>query len=87
MMVPAVAVPVVFGVVAATMLAALAHLLRGQNTRDLLGMWLRVQAGFWLAHVIAALLNLPLYTVGDLQIVAAVAGGALAAVLGIIAAR
>jgi quinol-cytochrome oxidoreductase complex cytochrome b subunit len=69
------------------MLAALTHLWCGGSLRDLLGTWLLVQMGFWGADIAAALFRAPLYTIGDLQIVAATAGGFVISVFQIVTRR
>ena len=78
MIVPAVALPLALGTVCASALAAAAHVWRGHTRRDLLTIWLVTQAGFWIGHWAASLLGVPLYTVGDLHVVAGLAGGAAA---------
>ncbi len=79
--------PIALGVVIATMIAAGAYVVRGRAPRDLLVWWVTAQAGFWGAHLVAALFRLPLYTVGDLHIIAGIVGGATAIVLQIVATR
>ncbi len=79
--------PIVLGAVVATMIAAGAYVARGRSRRDLLVWFVAAQGGFWGAHLIAALFRLPILTVGDLQIVAGIAGGVTAIVLQIVAAR
>ena len=66
------------------MLAALTHLWLGGSLRSLLALWLYVQIGFWAADFAAALFQAPLYTIGDLQIVAATTGGLAIGVLNIV---
>lgn len=86
-MTPELALPVVLGVLVATMIAAGAYVARGRSRRDLLIWFVAAQAGFWGAHLVAALFRLPILTVGDLQIAAGIAGGAAAIVLQILASR
>ena len=81
---PALLPPVVLGLTVATMLAAFTHLCLGGSLRSLLALWLLVQIGFWAADFAAALFRAPLYTVGDLQIVAATTGGVAISVLKIV---
>jgi len=77
----------VLGLTVATMLAALTHLWLGGSLRSLLCLWLLIQMGFWGAAIAAALARAPLYTIGDLQIVAATAGGLAISVLKIVTRR
>lgn len=72
------------GLVVSTLMATALHVLRGQHMRALLPFWLTVQVGFWLAAVVAAIVRAPLYTVGELQLIAGIAGGLLAAALSIV---
>ena len=81
---PALLPPVVLGVTVATMLAAFTHLWLGGSLRSLLSLWLVIQLGFWAADFAAALLRAPLYTIGDLQIVAATTGGLAISILKIV---
>ena len=81
---PALLPAIVLGLTCGTLIAALAHALRGRTLRDLLSMWLIGQIGFWLGHIAAALYGAPLFMVGDLQIVAGVAGSGAALALAIV---
>lgn len=87
MIVPALALPLTLGAVCATALAAAVHVWRGRTRRDLLTIWLVAQAGFWIGHLAASLVGAPLYAVGDLQVVAGLAGGATALGARIVASR
>ncbi len=66
------------GLICGTLVAATLHVMRGQNIRDLVALWLFVQMGFWSAHFAANLLRAPLWSVGDLHLLAALVGGTLA---------
>ncbi len=81
MIVPTVLPAVVLGVVSSTMLAAVMHLTRGSTLRDLTVIWIAVSAGFWLSALAAAWLRAPLYTVGQLQLIAGLAGGLVGALV------
>jgi hypothetical protein len=81
---PALLPPVVLGLTVATMLAAFTHLWLGGSLRSLLSLWLLIQLGFWAADIAAALFRAPLYTIGDLQIVAATTGGLAISILKIV---
>ena len=81
MIVPTVVPALVLGLVSSTMLAAVMHLTRGNTLRDLAVIWLAVSSGFWVSAVAAAWLRSPLYTVGELQLVAGLAGGLAAALV------
>lgn len=81
---PALLPPIVLGLTVATLLAAIIHLLTGGPLRSLLSLWLRIQVVFWAADVAAAVLRAPLYAIGDLQIVAATAGGLAAGIFTIV---
>ena len=65
---------IVLGVIAATLIASLVHVVRVRTVRDFASIWLIAQAGFWLGHGIAGVFNAPLYTIGDLQIVSGLLG-------------
>lgn len=78
---------IVLGVVAATLIASLVHVVRGRTMRDFASIWLIAQAGFWLGHGIAVVFNAPLYTIGDLQIVAGLLGTILALGIAIVRQR
>ncbi len=78
---------VLLGVTISTMLAAVAHLLRGQTMRDLASIWLIVQVGFWPAHWLASLSHAPLWPIGELQWLAGLGGGALALTLAIVSRK
>ncbi len=78
---------IVLGLVSATLIAALMHVVRGRTLRDLFSIWMISQAGFWLGHIAATLLGAPLYMIGDLQIVAGVAGSGAALALAIVTHR
>ena len=84
---PALLPPVVLGLTVATMLAAFTHLWLGGSLRNLLSLWLLIQIGFWASDFAAALARAPLYTIGDLQIVAATTGGLAISVLKIVTRR
>ena len=75
---------ILLGMVTATMLAALFHLARGRTFWDLLAIWLVALAGFWAGHGAAVIFDAPLFVVGDLQIVAGVAGCVLALISAIV---
>ena len=81
---PALLPPIVLGLTVATLLAALMHLLTGGPLRSLISLWLRIQIVFWVADVAAAAMRAPLYAIGDLQIVAATAGGLAIGILTIV---
>lgn len=81
---PALLPPIVLGLTVATMLAAITHLWLGGPLRSLLSLWLFVQIGFWAADFAAALYRAPLYTIGDLQIVAATTGGLVISIFSIV---
>lgn len=81
MIVPIALPAVVLGVVTSTMLAAVMHLTRGNTLRDLGVIWVAVSAGFWLSALAAAWLRAPLYTVGQLQLIAGLAGGLVGALV------
>ncbi len=81
MMVPTVVPAVLLGVVSSTMLAAVVHLTRGNTIRDLIVIWIAVSLGFWLAAVAAAWLHAPLFTIGELQLIAGLVGGMIAALI------
>jgi len=74
---PALLLPLLLGVVVATLIAAVVHLTSGRSARDLAVIWIRVQIGFWLAHLTAVVFGLQIYGVGDLQIVEGIAGALL----------
>ena len=61
------------------MLAAVMHLTRGRTMRDLAVIWLAVSVGFWLTAIAAAWLRAPLYAIGELQLIAGLVGGLVAA--------
>ena len=86
-MAPALLPPLILGLTVATMLAAFTHLWLGGSLRSLLSLWLFVQIGFWASNFAAALARAPLYTIGDLQIVAATTGGVAVSVLTIVRRR
>jgi hypothetical protein len=75
MNISALAPSIVLGLITATMLAAIAHLMRGHTLHDLLSIWLAVQIGFWVVALVAAWLRAPLFTVGELQLGAGLIGG------------
>jgi len=81
MIVPTVVPAVLLGVVSSTMLAAVVHLTRGSTIRDLIVIWIAVSLGFWLAAIAAAWLRAPLYTIGELQLIAGLVGGTIAALI------
>jgi hypothetical protein len=78
---------IVLGVITATLIASLVHVVRGRTMRDFVSIWLVAQAGFWLGHGIAVVFNAPLYTIGDLQIVAGFLGTILALGIAIVRHR
>jgi hypothetical protein len=87
MIVPNLAPALLLGVTVATLIGAVVHALRGRTTRDFFGIWIVSQGGFWLAHAAASLVNAPLYSVGDLQMVAGVAGSVVLLALAIVTHR
>ena len=84
---PTVFPAILLGVTISTLLAAVAHLLRGQNLRDLASIWLIAQAGFWPAQVLASLVRAPLWPIGELQWLAGLGGGVLALALTIVSRK
>lgn len=75
---------IILGGVTATLVAALAHWMRGRTMRDFLRLWAYSQIGFWLGHGAAVAFNAPLYTIGDLQIIPAAVGSLLATGIAIV---
>jgi hypothetical protein len=69
---------ILLGVITATLIGSIVHVVRGRTISDFVSIWLIAQIGFWLGHGVAVVFRAPLYTVGDLQIVAGVAGTLLA---------
>ena len=81
MIVPTIVPALLLGVVSSTLLAAVMHLTRGRTMRDLGVIWLAVSVGFWLTAIAAAWLRAPLYAIGELQLIAGLVGGLVAALI------
>jgi uncharacterized membrane protein YeaQ/YmgE (transglycosylase-associated protein family) len=71
----------VFAFVIATLLGALAHLIRGGGAQRLAVFLLAGWFGFWLGHLAGTTLTIDVFAIGELRIVPAVIGAVFALVV------